>query len=174
MPFSTRGFTTLWKGQWNGNPVAIKMLRLGPDDDLNKIAAVSCNPGDLFRLLTFRTTPVQRFCREVLLWPRLHHANVLPVHGFSLSTIPLCVVSPWMENGNILEYTRKHPEVNRMSLVSPVPPRPKICIHLVSQLVDVAYGLRYLHKIDQVHGNIRGVSTHHTRRHAHRPEYTPG
>ena len=29
-----------------------------------------------------------------------------------------CMVSPWMENGNILNYTRKYPEVNRLRLVS--------------------------------------------------------
>ena len=41
LPFSTRGFSTLWKGRWNDSPVAIKMLRLGPEDDKIKIAAVS-------------------------------------------------------------------------------------------------------------------------------------
>ncbi|KAF9646421.1 kinase-like protein [Thelephora ganbajun] len=121
IPFCTRGFTTLWKGRLDGNLVAIKMLRLGPEDDKDKIAS--------------------RFCKEVLLWPRLHHSNVLPVYGVSMSTFPLCIVSPWMENGNILDYTRQHPEVNRMSL-----------------LVDVANGLRYLHRIDQIHGNIRGAN----------------
>ena len=29
-----------------------------------------------------------------------------------------CMVSPWMENGNILSYTRKTPEANRVRLVS--------------------------------------------------------
>lgn len=121
LPLPTRGFSTLWKGRLNDNPVAIKMLRLGPEDDKIKIAA--------------------RFCKEVLLWPRLRHPNVLPVSGFSLSTFPFGIISLWMENGNVLEYTRKHPGVNRMNL-----------------LVDVANGLRYLHKVDQVHGNIRGAN----------------
>ena len=29
-----------------------------------------------------------------------------------------CMVSPWMENGNVLSYTRKNPEANRLRLVS--------------------------------------------------------
>lgn len=41
IPFSTRGFTTLWKGRLDGNRVAIKMLRLGPDDNERKITTVS-------------------------------------------------------------------------------------------------------------------------------------
>jgi len=28
------------------------------------------------------------------------------------------MVSPWMENGNIISYTRKYPEANRLRLVS--------------------------------------------------------
>ena len=29
-----------------------------------------------------------------------------------------CMVSPWMENGNVLSYTRKNLEANRLELVS--------------------------------------------------------
>lgn len=58
IPFSTRGFTTLWKGRLNNNPVALKMLRLGPEDDKSKIAAVSYN---------LRSVPVSDlFCLEIL------------------------------------------------------------------------------------------------------------
>lgn len=80
-----------------------------------------------------------------------------------------------MENGNVLEYTRKHPEVNRMSLVSPtLLLRKKMNVHLALQLVDVAQGLRYLHRVDQVHGNIRGVSLCHTGIHRRCAEYALG
>lgn len=62
IPFSTRGFTTLWKGRWGDNRVAIKMLRLGPDDDKDKIATVSRKTGDRPHKLTFMTT----WCAEIL------------------------------------------------------------------------------------------------------------
>lgn len=40
IPYSTRGFTTLWMGRLDGSRVAIKMLRLGPEDDKDRITAV--------------------------------------------------------------------------------------------------------------------------------------
>jgi hypothetical protein len=62
LPFSTRGFTTLWKGRMDGNRVALKILRLGPEDDKSKIATVSCNLEDRPQFLTFGTTR----CLEIL------------------------------------------------------------------------------------------------------------
>ena len=58
IPFSTRGFTTLWKGRWDDNRVAIKMLRLGPDDDKEKITAVSRKMGDRPQVLTTGHTEI--------------------------------------------------------------------------------------------------------------------
>ena len=40
MPFATRGYTDLWKCDWNGGKVAVKALRFGPDDDKSKITKV--------------------------------------------------------------------------------------------------------------------------------------
>jgi len=56
IPFSTRGFTTLWKGRWSDGRVAIKMLRLGPDDNKEGIVAVSRKARDRRLVLTFATT----------------------------------------------------------------------------------------------------------------------
>ena len=55
---------------------------------------------------------------EVLLWRRLNHPNILPFYGASTSQNQFSLVSPWMEHGNILSYTRKHPEANKLQLVS--------------------------------------------------------
>ena len=43
IPFATRGLTDLWKRDWNGRKVAVKSLRVGPDDDRNKIIKVSAS-----------------------------------------------------------------------------------------------------------------------------------
>jgi len=40
IPFATRGYTDLWKRDWNGRKVAVKALRFAPDDDRNKITKV--------------------------------------------------------------------------------------------------------------------------------------
>jgi len=48
--------------------------------------------------------------------------NVLPVLGVSPKLFPLCVITEWMTNGNIMEFTPKHPEVNRLHLVCAISP----------------------------------------------------
>ena len=55
---------------------------------------------------------------DVQLWRRLNHPNILPFYGASMSQDQFSLVSPRMENGNVLSYTRKHPEANRLHLVS--------------------------------------------------------
>ena len=43
------------------------------------------------------------------------------------------MVSPWVENGNVLSYTRKNPEANRLELVS-----------LIDQWINVEFDDRSL------------------------------
>jgi serine/threonine protein kinase len=64
----------------------------------------------------------QRLCREVFIWKRLSHPNILPLLGVSVSKNPLHfrIISEWMPNGNVMEYIGSNPEVNRLRLVSPV------------------------------------------------------
>jgi len=98
------------------------------------------------RIKTLRISLVQdlgrvktRFCSEAAVWKRLKHENVVPFLGVSTSLDPLCTVSPWMDQ-NILDYIRMNAEVERLPL-----------------LVDVAKGLKYLHSLDVVHGNLKGT-----------------
>jgi len=51
------------------------------------------------------------------------------------------MVSAWMENGNINEFIGRDPHVNRIEL-----------------LVDVANGLRYMHDLHVVHGDLKGAN----------------
>ncbi|KAL0956192.1 hypothetical protein HGRIS_002350 [Hohenbuehelia grisea] len=81
------------------------------------------------------------FCREAIVWQRLSHPNILPFLGANTTLFPLCMVCEWMTNGNIVNYLRFNPEANRLEL-----------------LVDVANGLRYLHSIGLLHGDLKGVT----------------
>ena len=40
IPFATRGYTDLWKRDWNGRKIAVKALRFAPDDDRSKMIKV--------------------------------------------------------------------------------------------------------------------------------------
>ena len=68
----------------------------------------------------------QRLFQDIAIWRRLSHPNVLPVLGICPKLFPLCIISEWMINGNILDFTSAHPEVNRLRLVrlSSFPPIP--------------------------------------------------
>jgi len=62
----------------------------------------------------------QRLFQEIVIWRRLSHPNVLPVLGVSPKLFPLCIITEWMVDGNIMDFTAKHPEVNRLRLVRPI------------------------------------------------------
>lgn len=66
------------------------------------------------------------------------------------------------------EHSRLYPETPRSKsdeYGQPYVSAPgKSVIDPALQLIDVANGLGYLHRIDQIHGNLRGVSSRRTRR----------
>ena len=59
----------------------------------------------------------QAYCREVEGYKYLPHPNVLPVIEVSETLFPLCIMSPWMPDGNIMQYTHKNRDANRLMLV---------------------------------------------------------
>ncbi|KZO92473.1 kinase-like protein, partial [Calocera viscosa TUFC12733] len=87
--------------------------------------------------------------REAWTWSKLDHPNIVPFLGIAnyqkicRGGLPqLCMISPWMSMGNIMEYTLRNPSLKRLPL-----------------LRDLANGLNYLHTHQPssiVHGDIRG------------------
>lgn len=48
----------------------------------------------------------------------MNHQNVLRIEGVAPSLFPCCMVSRWMENGNVLEYlTHYQGHIDRLELV---------------------------------------------------------
>ncbi|KAJ6476265.1 kinase-like domain-containing protein [Mycena sanguinolenta] len=84
-----------------------------------------------------------KFCREALVWKDLHHPNILPFLGIDADSFPssLCMVSPWMEHGTVLNYLKSHGHTNLDKL-----------------LYEIAQGLEYLHSRSIVHGDLRGTN----------------
>ncbi|KAJ7489298.1 hypothetical protein FB451DRAFT_1125592, partial [Mycena latifolia] len=91
------GFGDIWKGLINGQTVAVKMMRIFQDRKIE--------------------SALKEFSREALIWRQLCHPNLLPFFGLYYLENRLCLVSPWMENGNILEFLSEAPHgVDRLSL----------------------------------------------------------
>ncbi|KAJ7126699.1 kinase-like domain-containing protein [Mycena epipterygia] len=112
-------FGDVWKSRVRAQSVAVKMMRIFRDADIKA-----------------------EFGREALIWRQLSHPNLLPFYGLYYVENRLCLVSPWMENGHILEFIKNSPsDVNRLSLI-----------------LDVALGLEHLHKERIVHGDLKGMN----------------
>ncbi|KAJ7160881.1 kinase-like domain-containing protein [Mycena filopes] len=84
-----------------------------------------------------------KFSREALVWRSLQHRHILPFLGIDQNNYPssLCMVSPWMEHGTILNYLKRHGRANVDEL-----------------LYEIAQGLEYLHSRKIVHGDLRGAN----------------
>ena len=66
----------------------------------------------------FSTILLQQFCKEVVLWNRLSHPNILKLVGVQgdMAKGQFATVSEWMARGNVMEYTRDN-HINRLELV---------------------------------------------------------
>ena len=51
------------------------------------------------------------------MWSALRHPNVLPLLGATMTGTQYVMVSEWMTNGNINEFTEAYPDVDRFGLV---------------------------------------------------------
>ncbi|KAJ7076301.1 kinase-like domain-containing protein [Mycena epipterygia] len=92
------GFGDIWKGLLRGQSVSVKVMRLFEDSD---VAAV-----------------LKEFGREAVIWRQLCHPNLLPFFGVYYLDTRLCLVSLWMENGNILKFLSKEShKIDRFSLL---------------------------------------------------------
>ncbi|KAJ7264481.1 kinase-like domain-containing protein [Mycena haematopus] len=77
--------------------------------------------------------------RQSHVWTKLRHANVLPFLGlYDVGEAMPILIWPFCEFGHVRHYLRNYSQVNRKQLVH-----------------DVASGLKYLHDLDIVHGNLK-------------------
>ncbi|EIN06484.1 kinase-like protein, partial [Punctularia strigosozonata HHB-11173 SS5] len=90
------------------------------------------------------TNDAQNLCREALPWRQLNHPNVLPFLGIERDTQPpwLCLVSPWIDFGNILRYLEVHSTVTSVDKL----------------MLEITKGLAYLHSQFIIHGDLRGAN----------------
>ncbi|PBK97206.1 kinase-like protein [Armillaria gallica] len=123
------GFANIWKGRMNGELICIKVLRIFMDNGIEE-----------------RNKMIKNFCREALVWRNLYHPNILPFLGVSrhLFAPSFCLISPWMEYGNIMTCLSERP----------------VQIQRIPAITQVAEGITYLHGLNPpiVHADIRGAN----------------
>ncbi|KAG1837703.1 kinase-like domain-containing protein [Suillus subalutaceus] len=78
----------------------------------------------------------KRYEHEMNVWEKLKHDNILTIYGVITNLGPIHIVSTWQENGNVLEYRTKNPDINPLTLAT-------------------AKGIEYLHGSNIVHGNLK-------------------
>lgn len=107
----------------------------------------------------------QKFCREALLWSQLSHPFVQVFLGVDKDTFEghYCMVTPWMEHGNINQCMNDWTASGRS-----IPYDRWVCFNNlriprstvqfdVHQLLELGMGIEYLHQENVIHGDIRGV-----------------
>ncbi|KAJ6481301.1 kinase-like domain-containing protein, partial [Mycena vitilis] len=110
------GFGDVWKGRIGGQIVAVKSMRYFLEEDTK--ASLKA---------------------EAVIWRQLSHPNLLPFFGLYMLDKRLCLVSPWMENGDLNSFLR----------------RSSSDIDCSWLIIDVAAGLEYLHSECVVHGDLK-------------------
>ncbi|CAE6455243.1 unnamed protein product [Rhizoctonia solani] len=132
VPMASGGFGDVYRGVLNnGRDVGLKCVRLEVDSD------------DGGR------KKVKDAARELYIWSKCKHPNVLELIGVTQHRNQIAMVSPWMDNGDLTRFLHSHPEANRYDLCA-----------------QIADGVAYLHQENVVHGDLKGanilVSKEHT------------
>ncbi|QRV96679.1 Tyrosine kinase family catalytic domain protein [Ceratobasidium sp. AG-Ba] len=83
----------------------------------------------------------RRCMRELTIWSRVEHSNILGLLGICVLGGEIAMVSEWMPNNNVRDYVTKHPHISRVKLME-----------------DIAAGLQYLHDNNIIHGDLKGVN----------------
>ncbi|KAH7917137.1 kinase-like protein [Leucogyrophana mollusca] len=125
-PVDGGNFGDVWKGDLDGHPVAVKMMRVFVSRDVQ--------------------TLMKAYLKEAVLWAQLSSPYVLPFCGVYCAYGPsprACLVSPWMDNGDLPRYLKDNSKANRLQL-----------------MLDVALGLEYLHSFypPVIHGDLKGAN----------------
>ncbi|ELU42201.1 Pkinase domain-containing protein [Rhizoctonia solani AG-1 IA] len=123
------GFGDVFRGALrNGTRVGIKCLKIQLDSS-----------GE-------REKHLKQAARELYVWSKCEHPNVLPLIGMALFEGKFAMVSPWMENGTLTRFISQHPEADRYEMSNIVVSRdftPKLADFGNSWLGNTIQSLRF-------------------------------
>jgi len=112
--------TGVYRGTHHGEPAAVKILRVTNQEDLAKLKEVSTWGVREQRNTWTRADMVRNQCfyKEASMWKCLWSPHILELGGVFFHNGVPAVVTLWMPHGNIAEYLEKHPDTDRLRLVS--------------------------------------------------------
>ncbi|KAK2462745.1 hypothetical protein APHAL10511_005263 [Amanita phalloides] len=113
------GFCKVFKGTWGKTEVALKVLKIEN----------GCAPSS------------NAVRREVTIWSKLSHPNVLQFLGANILDGRPFIVMPYHKHGNVRDYITGNPECDRLQI-----------------LYDMSLGLLYLHSRNIIHGDLKGAN----------------
>ncbi|KAH8102061.1 kinase-like domain-containing protein [Cristinia sonorae] len=131
-PHGVGGFAEVFCGTYKTSKVALKRLRV-------------------YTMMTEtqKQNVINSFYRESLLWKNLGHDHILPFLGVAEDVFQgsICMVIPWMRNGNLRQYISEQTEKGQLTEATFVPA-------INRWLHQTAMGLAYLHSEGIVHGDL--------------------
>ncbi|WOL19013.1 serine/threonine-protein kinase HT1-like [Canna indica] len=125
LPFAQGAFGKLYKGTYNGEDVAIKLLER-PDNDPERAQLME-----------------QQFVQEVIMLANLKHPNIVRLIGACRKPVVWCIVTEYAKGGSVRQFLMKRQ--NRS-----VPLRLA-----VRQALDVARGMAYVHGLGFIHRDLK-------------------
>ncbi|KAL0576451.1 Rho guanine nucleotide exchange factor [Marasmius crinis-equi] len=125
-PVAGGAFGDVWKGRIANEIVCLKVVKVYLVSDVQQL--------------------LKEYMQEAIVWQQLRHPNLLPFVGMYYlgeGQGQLCLVSPWMERGNLVTFLKNTPSelVDRVLLA-----------------YDVASGLTHLHGMKIVHADMKGLN----------------
>lgn len=124
-PFAQGAFGKLYRGTYEGEEVAIKILER-PENDLDKAQMME-----------------QQFQQEVMMLATLKHANIVRFIGACRKSMVWCIVTEYAKGGSLRQYLTR-----RTSRAVPL----KLAI---KHALDVAKGMEYVHRLSLIHRDLK-------------------
>ncbi|XP_073001500.1 serine/threonine-protein kinase STY13-like isoform X1 [Typha latifolia] len=125
MPFAQGAFGKLYRGTYNGEDVAIKLLER-PENDPERAQLME-----------------QQFVQEVMMLATLKHPNIVRFIGACRKRIVWCIVTEYAKGGSVRQFLMR-----RQNKLVPL----KLA---VKQALDVARGMAYVHGLGFIHRDLK-------------------
>lgn len=124
-PFAQGAFGRLYKGAYNGEAVAVKLLER-PDNNPERAQLME-----------------QQFVQEVMMLATLRHPNVVRFIGACRKPMVWCIVTEYAKGGSVRQFlTRRRNRSVPLKLA-------------VKQALDVAKGMAYVHDLGFIHRDLK-------------------